>query len=424
MISWITDKLGTASYYYYDSVREKTDAVAVDIRELADKEGNTASLTSEKIQIAIQRLQEGKKVIICCDRGISRSNAVAVGVLMVTGMPYEKALQLVIDKTGASDINLGFLHDIRLSLQGPKAHQKISTNMLFTGATGFIGQALTKALKAKYELFCPSRQELDLSRDLPLIDLYVNKNKIGFVAHLAHPRLYNSVSAMAESIIMMKNILEVCRLNGLGLLYLSSLVAFSGYTSVSPLKANSSLQPWPRGTYGESKFFCEELIKLYQRNYGLEAIVLRPAALYGEGMDEATFISKFFRFAIKGETIYTHEYNNGLPVFDFIYIDDLIKAIQLALQVRPKIPLNIGTGKGTSTYALAQAIAQVTGSSSKAETIRICDDTYKVIVDPTEAETHLCWKAKIDLDAGLKELWRYYKDQAGILRSWKKVESA
>lgn len=410
MISWITDKLGTASYYYYESVRDKTDAVAVDIRELTDKEGNTASLTREKIQTILRRLQDGEKVIICCDKGISRSNAIAVGVLIATGMPYEKALQLVIDKVGASDINLGLLHDIR-SFQEPKAHQKISTNILVTGATGFIGQALTKALKAEHKLCCPSHQELDLGRDLPLLDLYINKNKLGFVVHLAHPRLHNNVSAMAESTAIMKNILEVCRLNGLGLLYLSGLVVFSGYNSASPLKANSSLQPWPRGTYGESKSLCEELIRLYQKNYGLEVIILRPAALYGKGMDRATFVSKFFESATKGETIHTHEYNNGLPVFDFIYIDDLIEVIQLALQKRPKIPLNIGTGKGTSTYALAQAVARTAGSPSKVETLRIYDDTYKIIVDPAEAEKHLGWRAKIDLDVGLKELWQYYRGE-------------
>jgi len=410
MISWITDKLGTASYYDYENERDKTDAVVIDVRDLTDNEGNTASLTKEKIQNVLQRLQEGKRVVICCDKGISRSNAIAVGVLMATGMPYEKALQLVIDKAGTSDINLGLLHDIRSPFQEQEAHyQKLSTNILITGSTGFIGQALTKALKADHELFCPTHEELDLSHDLPILDLYINKNRIGFIVHLAHPRLRNNVSAMAESIAMMKNILEVCRLNGLGLLYLSNLAVFSGYTGGSLLKANSSLQPWPRGTYGESKLFCEELIKLYQKSWGIDAIVLRPAALYGKGMDRAAFISKFFEFAMKGETIQTHEYNNGLPVFDFLYMDDLIEAILLALQVRPGIPFNIGTGKGTSTYALAQAIAKTAGSPSKVETIPISYDTYKVIVDPAEAEAHLGWRARVDLEAGLRELWLILK---------------
>lgn len=425
MINWITDKLGTASYYHYNCVRDKTDAVVIDVRELTDKEGNTADLTNEKIQATLKALQEGKRVVICCDKGISRSNAIAIGVLMATGMLYEKALHLVIDKTGTSDINLGLLHDIRSLFQEQKAvYQKSPTNILITGSTGFIGQALSKALEPDYEVFCPSSKELDLCHYLPLLDLYVKKNRVDFVIHLAHTKQRNNVSALAESIAMMKNILEVCRLNGLGLLYLSSLAIFSGYTSFSNnVVANSSLQPFPKRTYAETKFFCEELIKLYQKSWKLNTTILRPAAIYGKGMDRATFVSKFFELAIQGKPIYTHKYNNGLPVFDFLYLDDLIDAIQLALQTRPKIPLNIGTGRGTSTYKLGQAIVNLTSSSSSVETIQIHDDTYKVIVDPTEAETHLGWKAKIDLVAGLKELWHYYKDQDDILRSWKKVES-
>lgn len=258
------------------------------------------------------------------------------------------------------------------------------TNLLITGSTGFVGQPLTKALRAEYKLFCPNHHELDLSRDLQPLDLYVRGNNIDFIVHLAHPRLRNTVGAVGESVSMMKNLLETCRLNRIGILYLSSLLSRS-----------------PKGSYGESKFLCEELVRLYQKNYGLETILLRPSAIYGKGMDRATFISKFFEFAMKGETIHTHEYNNGLPVFDFLYIDDLIEAIRLSLKGRPTIPLDIGTGIGTSTYEIAEAIVKSIGSSSRVELIQIPGDTSKFVANTEEAEREIGWRYKTKLEEGL-----------------------
>jgi UDP-glucuronate decarboxylase len=411
MIRWITDKLGTASYYDYESLQDSIDVVLIDVRELTDKEGNKANFIMDKIQAVLKNLQDGRKVVICCDKGISRSNAIALGVLMASGISYEESLQILNKNIGARDINLGLLYDIRSLYEEPKIKQKVPTNILITGSTGFIGRFLVNVLKSDYELFCPSHKELDLTSDLTLLDLYINKNKIGFIVHLAHPKSRNNITSIGESIIMIKNILEICRLNGLGLLYISGLVVFSGHTTGSIMKANSSLKLNPKGVYAESKYFCEEMIRLYQETWGINAVILRPAALYGKEMDRSTFVSKFFELAIKGETIYTHEYNNGLPVFDFLYLDDLVDAIRLAIQVKPKIPVNIGTGKGTSTYELAQAIVKAVDSNSSVKTIQIQDETYKVIVDPSESETYLGWKAKIDLNSGIKELWDYYRNQ-------------
>jgi len=419
MIRWITDKLGTASYYDYEEIRSTIDAVVIDVRELTDREGNTAGFVMAKIQAALKALRDERNVVVCCDKGISRSNAIVAGVLMASGMSYEDVVGLLVEKVAVSDMNLGLLHDIR-SLFGDaqEQDQKAAANILVTGSTGFVGRALVDALRSEYNVFCPHRGELDLTRDLHLLDLYVKKNNIGFIMHLAHPRMRNSVSAMAEAVAMMRNILEVCRLDELGVLYLSGLVVFSGYISDSVLEARSSLEPWPRGTYAETKFLCEELIGLYQKNYGLKATVLRPAALYGRGMDRATFICKFFEAAMQGATIRTHRYRNGPPIFDFLYLDDLIDVIRLALHIRPRVTLNIGTGKGTSTYEIAQAISRISSSGSAVEMIDIDDETYKVIVDPSEARAYLGWEAKTDLETGIKELWEWFSRSVSRYVTW------
>src|SRR5687768_7634450 len=113
MIRWITDRLGTASYYDYQEAGNPTGTTLIDVRELIDREGNTNTLLVTKIQEAYKALQDGQKVVICCDKGISRSNAIALGVLIASGMPYEEALTCLVAKVDIVDINLGLLHDIQ-----------------------------------------------------------------------------------------------------------------------------------------------------------------------------------------------------------------------------------------------------------------------------------------------------------------------
>src|SRR5258706_2793886 len=409
MIRWITENLGTASYYQFNQLLAP-EIVLIDVRELTDKEGNANGALKAKIDLSLDALRAAKKVVVCCDMGISRSNAVAVGVLMALGQTYDEATHVLAQKADVSEINLPLLHQVRSLFQENNRDTAKAANLFITGAGGYVGQALRNRLGSESNIFCHRREELDLSHDTTLLDSYVNKRGIDSVIHLAHPHRRNNISALAETVAMTKTILEVCRVNSLSIVYLSSLAIYSGYGRDEILKANSQLQPWPRGAYGETKLVCEELIGLYQRNYGLKAIVLRPSSIYGPNMPRWTFFSKFFEAAMQGSTIRTHRYRNGLPVFDFLYISDLLDAFQLALRMKPEAPLHLGTGQATSTYELAKAISTISARGSMVETVDIDDRASKVVVDPSEARARLGWEAKVALERGLKELWHHHTD--------------
>lgn len=409
MVRWITDTLGTASYYDYQAEGNSAEATLIDVRDMLDKEGNSQQRLTTHIQEAYNALQAGKRVVICCDRGISRSNAVALGVLLASGMAFEEALPRLVEKVDVADINLGLLHNIRSLFQLAVPPSQMDSNILVTGASGFVGRTLVKTLKSTYNIFSPNQTELDLIHNPGFLDAYINGNRINFIIHLAHPKTRNSVSTMGETVAMTRNILEVCRLNGVGILYLSCLAVFSGYTH--SLKANSLSKPFPKGVYAETKFLCEALVKIYQQSYELNGIILRPSLLYGVQMDKALFISKFFEAANQGRTVYTHRYRNGLPSFDFLYLDDLIEAIRLAINLKPKAALSIGTGRATSTYELAQLIVKTCQSRSEVKTIDIEESAYHVVADPAEALERLGWSPKVDLERGLQKLWQHdYKD--------------
>ena len=68
MIRWITKDLGTAPFT--DS-EIGDDLNVLDVRDLVDKHGNSAQATREKIDQGVALLQQGRKLVICCDYGIS-----------------------------------------------------------------------------------------------------------------------------------------------------------------------------------------------------------------------------------------------------------------------------------------------------------------------------------------------------------------
>ncbi len=84
MICWITDRLGTAPA---TSVHLEPGMRIVDVRELVDKEGNEAANVKPLIDAGVAALNDGDRVVVCCDYGISRSNAVAAGILAL--VPFE-----------------------------------------------------------------------------------------------------------------------------------------------------------------------------------------------------------------------------------------------------------------------------------------------------------------------------------------------
>ena len=407
MIRWITENLGTAKI---EDVKGKEYSV-VDVRDLVDRDGNTNQAILKKIDAVVDLLKQNHKVVICCDYGISRSNAIAIGaVVKCFHYDFNEAVKIVMEKTKDPAVHIDILNSVRRVLE-MNEKENISTDkktILITGGSGFIGSALAAKLGKNYDLVIPSREEVNLLNGPIKLDLIVKKENVGTIIHLANPRKYSITESMGQSLVMLKNVLDVCKENRLSLLYLSGWVVYSGYNS-SYLVAPVSLPLHPKGTYAETKALCETLVNQYRDLYDLNIYLLRLSPVYGIGSDKPKFIYNFFQKALKNETIFTHKYINGLPVLDLIHIDDVVRAIECVIEAKPdsSFDLNIGSGVGYSTFEIAKRIKEMCGSNSEIMHHEIDDFVANIIMDISKAKKVFGWQPTIDIGDGLKEIMHH-----------------
>lgn len=399
-IRWIIPLLGTAPALL---VRQETDINIVDVRDLVDKAGNRADAVRQKISEGCESLREGKKTLVCCDYGISRSNAVAAGILaMHESIPFETAVRRVLEATGEKEIKVDPLQAVRKALVGDEnkvQHEK--RRILVTGGTGFLGKPTSRKLSDEFDVVAPSRNELDLQQGSTQLGLLVGEKGIDCIVHLANPRVYTSNIALGDTLTMLRNVLDVCVAHDIKLIYLSSWEVYSGYCSTY-LKADESLPLLPKGPYAETKYLCELLIEHSRRTQGLRCAMLRSSPVYGVDSDKPKFIYNFIDKIRRSQRIVTHRYNNGLPALDLLYIDDLVAAVSRIVDSDFIGNLNIGTGEITSTYRVAEMLRSLIRGQSEIVSTLIDSDTAGIAMDSSKAREVLGWQSTIGIEQGLE----------------------
>ena len=88
----------------------------------------------------------------------------------------------------------------------------------------------------------------------------------------------------------------------------------------------------PVSPYGASKLAGEAYLSAYYHSFGLSSVALRFSNVYGPGSDtKGSVIAKFIRRILSDQPV--EVYGDGSQTRDFIYVDDLVAAIVLSLDL-------------------------------------------------------------------------------------------
>lgn len=168
----------------------------------------------------------------------------------------------------------------------------------------------------------------------------------------------------------------------------------------------------PLSPYGVAKLAGEYYLNYYQKNFGIEGVSLRYSNVYGPRQNphgEAGVVAIFSKKAINGEAPVIN--GDGLQTRDYVYVGDVVSANQLVLAKDVSGPFNIGTGIETNVVGIWQKIARITGTDIKAvHGLAKPGEQKRSVLHNSLAWEKLAWQPLVDLDSGLKETVKFFKE--------------
>ena len=168
----------------------------------------------------------------------------------------------------------------------------------------------------------------------------------------------------------------------------------------------------PRACYDEGKRAAEALAFDYKRQYGTDICVVRIFNTYGPYMrpDDGRVITNLICQALAGKDLTI--YGDGSQTRSFCYVDDLIRALTVAMASGISGPVNLGNPGEFTIAVLAGKVLALTGSASKMVR-RPLPENDPVLRRPdiSKAEELLGWRPEIPLEEGLRKTIAYLRDR-------------
>jgi dTDP-glucose 4,6-dehydratase len=159
----------------------------------------------------------------------------------------------------------------------------------------------------------------------------------------------------------------------------------------------------PRGVYDEAKRYAEALTMAYHRQQGVDTAIIRIFNTYGPRMrpHDGRAIPTFMRQALTDRPITV--FGTGSQTRSFCYVDDLIRGMIALAESGEHMPVNVGNPDEFTLLELAEAVIDVTGSSSEIvhEALPV-DDPQVRRPDITRAKELLGWEPEVSLRDGLQ----------------------
>lgn len=232
-----------------------------------------------------------------------------------------------------------------------------------TGGAGFIGTHLCRFLHDNghqvVSLDCDQTGEQPWECITADIRDQLQFDGIDAIVHLAAQvsvvrSVENPDETLSVNIDGTSSIISAAELSGVKRLLFASSAAVYGDSQHIPIPETAPLIP--QSPYAVSKIVGEELC----RRSEIETCAMRFFNVYGPGQSAeggyAAVIPAFKQAIAKGDSC--RIFGDGTQIRDFVHINDLVKAISLALNVE-KLPseMNIASGQPTSLLDLVKVFS-------------------------------------------------------------------
>lgn len=309
-----------------------------------------------------------------------------------------------------------------------------NAKIYIAGHRGMVGSACWRAMdSAGYSnLLGKTSKELDL-RDQREVNDFIQKERPeviidaaarvgGILANDTYPYEF-----LMDNMLIQNNLIRAAHENNVSkFIFLGSSCIYPKFAP-QPLKEEylltDSLEP-TNEWYAIAKISGVKLIEALRKEYNRDYVSLMPTNLYGpnDNYDLKTshvlpaMIRKFHEAKEAGNTP-VKLWGSGTPMREFLYVDDLGKAVLHALENSLDEHLyNIGTGSDLTIKSLAELIQEAVGhkgdiiwDSSKP------DGTPRKLMDNSKMESQ-GWKAEVSLAQGITLAYHWFLDNESSYR--------
>jgi UDP-glucose 4-epimerase len=283
-----------------------------------------------------------------------------------------------------------------------------------TGATGFVGRALTANLIAQgWDICCLVRKPVnpvsprvtalvgDLAEPGQVSTCRTKFGAIDAIFHLAammpaeggpmDPRFVEVNAAATLRLLAEAETAEVPRF-----VYLSS-ISVIGEPKAVPISETHPLRP--RHAYALGKLGGEQACAL-ARERGLHATALRLSSPYGPDMPQGSVLPTLLSNALAGRPVRWH--GSGIRSQDFVHVDDVAEACRLAAMTPNNGTFMLGSGVATTMRGLAMLIADlVPGAEAMPSSEADPQEGVAWQLDISAARAQLGYQPKIGLREGI-----------------------
>jgi UDP-glucuronate 4-epimerase len=294
---------------------------------------------------------------------------------------------------------------------------------LVTGAAGFIGSHLLRALRDRgdeatgwdsftdyYDVALKEEnaeglpvERVDLAEDPLLLE--------GFdgVFHLAGQPGVASFGTVfpvyvRRNVLASQRLFEAAVEAGMRVVFASSS---SIYGDAASYPTPEDTLPRPRAPYGITKLACEHLAHAYASEFGLDVVTVRYFTIYGPRQRPDMAFTKMVSALAEGRPFELH--GDGSQSRSFTYVDDAVEATIAAMErAVPGTTFNVGGGAEVSMLEAIETLGQIAGRRLElVRTSRREGDVARTAADTTRIREALGWEPTTPFEEGLGAQWRW-----------------
>ncbi len=305
--------------------------------------------------------------------------------------------------------------------------------VLITGGAGFIGSNLTFLLVKKGygvriidNLSTGKMENLKEVRDKiefihgDITDKKILEESLQGVDYVVHLAAITSVQKSLEEPELTfevnfegtQKLLELSEKFSIKKFIFASSCAIYGNPQILPV--SEECPPSPLSPYAESKLSGEKVCVEYLKR-GLDIVILRFFNIYGPKQDPDSpysgVISRFIKMILNGKPPVI--YGDGEQTRDFVYVNDVLSALEMILLRGAKESriFNIGSGKRYSVNQIFRILKKISGFEGKPKYEEgRKGEVRHTLADISRAVKEINWKPLIHIEEGLKRTFEYIKE--------------